>query len=336
MALSTYIFDNDVAGRMFLDALERAVFRGVQVRVLVDAVGARYSFPPIVGELHRRDVRVARFGRTLLPWRMPYMNLRNHRKLLVVDGAVGFTGGMNIRDECLLERAPHRPTQDLHFRLEGPAVRQLLGTFVEDWAFTTGERLEGEEWSAPETSPGVVVARGITDGPDHDLGKARFVYLGALACAQRLVRIVTPYFLPDSALITALSVTALRGVRVEILLPEVNNQALVHWAATHQLWQVLERGCRVYYTRPPFDHSKLMLVDEGWALFGSANWDPRSLRLNFEFDVECYDRGLVNCLSGIVDRKLDAARRVRLDDVNGRPLPVRLRDGVARLAAPYL
>ncbi len=336
VALSTYIFDNDAAGRMFLDALEQAVNRGVEVRVLIDTVGARYSRPSIVRDLNHRHVPVALFGRTVLPWRMPYMNLRNHRKILVVDGHIGFTGGMNIREGGLLARNPPHPVQDLHFRLHGPLVAHLARTFAEDWAFTTHERLFGETWFPALDPAGAVAARGINDGPDENLDKARFVFMGALACARESVRIVTPYFLPDAGLISALDVAALRGVRVEILLPEVNNLAIVQWASTAQLWQVLQRGCRVYYTPPPFDHSKLMLVDDGWVLFGSTNWDPRSLRLNFEFGVECYDVPLARALHAFVDRKLERARQVTTGEVNARPLHIKLRDGIARLAAPYL
>lgn len=336
LALSTYIFDNDHAGRLFLEALERAERRGVEVRVLIDTVGARYSRPSIVNELKQRGVPCALFGRTVLPWRMPYVNLRNHRKIMVVDGSLGFTGGINIREGHLLERATAGPVQDLHFRVEGPVVSQLMQTFAEDWAFTTHEQLDGEHWLPILPPVGSAAARGINDGPDEDLDRARFVLLGALACAERSVRIVTPYFLPDQGMISALDVTALRGVDVQIVLPEENNLAFVQWAATAQLWQVLHRGCRVFYTRPPFDHSKLMLVDGGWALFGSTNWDPRSLRLNFEFVVEAYDTTLAAHLGRVIDAKLQGAREITAKEVNGRSLPVKLRDGVARLAAPYL
>ncbi len=336
VGLSTYIFDHGYAGRLFLDGLSDAARRGVATRVLIDDVGARYSWPPIVRRLRARGVTVARFGRTLLPWRLPYMNLRNHRKVLVVDGRIGFTGGMNIRDGHLLERGPRHAVQDLHFRLEGPVVRHLALAFVDDWQFTTGETLGGDAWFPPLEPRGPVFARGITDGPDEDFEKARLVVLGALACAHTSVQIVTPYFLPDSGLITALTVAAMRGVRVDILLPAVNNQALAHWAAAAQLWQVVKRGCRVYYTPPPFDHTKLMVVDCGWALIGSSNWDPRSLRLNFELDVECYDERLADRLSGLVERKLAGAREISAADLDNRSLPIRLRDGIARLAAPYL
>ena len=336
LLLSTYILDHDPTGREFMDALEGAVRRGVEVRVLIDAVGARYSWKPAVPILRRRGVRTERFGPRILPWRMPYLNLRNHRKLLVADGQVGFTGGMNIREGHRIDRAPRHPVQDLHFRLDGPVVRHLVEAFADDWAFTTREQLSGDAWLPRLASAGPGLARGITDGPDEDFEKARHVLLGALACARRSITIVTPYFLPDSGLITGLTVAALRGVEVRILLPQVNNQALVHWAATAQLWQVLKRGCQVFYLAPPFDHSKVVLVDDGWTLIGSSNWDPRSLRLNFEFDVECYDRSFALRMGAVVGEKLARARRVTPGEVDGRSLPVQLRDGVARLLAPYL
>lgn len=336
VALATYIFDHDHVGLTFRDALVHAVRRNVAVRVLIDDVGARYSFPSMVRDLARRGVRVARYGPTVLPWRITYFNLRNHRKLLVADGRTGFTGGMNLREEHVLGRSPRHPVQDLHFRLEGPVVRHLTEAFAEDWAFTTGERLTGETWFPELESRGSIYARGITDGPDEDFERGRLVLLGALACARRSVTVVTPYFLPDAALITALTVAAMRGVQVDILLPAVNNLALVHWASTAQLWQVLQRGCRVFYTPPPFDHTKLVLVDEGWVRIGSSNWDARSLRLNFEFDVECYDRAFASRAAALVAEKRQRARQVTARQVDARPLPIKLRDGIARLASPYL
>lgn len=336
VGLATYIFDQDTAGRRFLAALARAVERGVEVRVLVDAVGLRYSWPPMDRELRRAGVPVARFLPTRLPWKIPYANLRNHRKILIVDGRVAFTGGMNLRHGHLLGERPRHPVQDLHFRVEGPAVAELQELFVHDWQFTTREALGGEGWFPPLAERGPVVARVIADGPDEDFDRLRWTLLGALAVASRSVTVVTPYFLPDQALITALGVAALRGVEVDILLPEQNNLRLVQWAAQAQLWQVLERGCRVHLTPPPFDHSKLLLVDEGWALVGSANWDPRSLRLNFEVGVECYDAALGRRLAGIVEARRAEAREVSLAELDARPLPIRLRDGLARLLTPYL
>ncbi|MCP3098273.1 cardiolipin synthase [Myxococcus sp. K15C18031901] len=333
VSLCSYIFDNDVAGRTFAAALGAAVRRGVAVRVLVDAVGARYTWPTILGRLKREGVTAARFLPSLMPYRLPFMNLRNHRKVLVVDGTVGFTGGMNIREHFW---PGERAARDLHFRLEGPVVGQLQETFAEDWVFTTRERLTGQTWF-PEIRPaGTVLARGIPDGPDEDFETLRTVLLGALATARESVRIITPYFLPDAALITALNVAALRGVRVDVVLPEKGNLPVVQWASTAQLWQVLGPGCRVFLTAPPFDHTKLMVVDGEWGLIGSANWDPRSLRLNFELNVECYDAELAGRLDAVVEERLLRSRPITRAQVDARPLPIRLRDGLARLLSPYL
>jgi cardiolipin synthase len=336
VALSTYIFDNDAAGRMFMDALERAVKRGVDVRVLIDGVGSFYARPSIVKELERRHIPVARFLHSWFPWRMPFLNLRTHRKILVVDGSVGFTGGMNIREGHLLATNPKSPIQDVHFRFTGPVVGHLMHTFAEDWAFTTREILRGPTWFPLLGPAGKVAARGIVDGPDEDIDKLRWAILGALARAQYRVRIVTPYFLPDSTLITSLNVAALRGVDVEIVLPSVTNIRFVKWASDAEIWQVLMHGCRVYLSPGPFDHSKIMLVDSAWALVGSANWDPRSLRLNFEFNVECYGTDFAGELDRFIDGKITACREVTKAEVDGRAFPIKLRDGVTRLFKPYL
>ncbi|GAB4270551.1 MAG: cardiolipin synthase [Deferrisomatales bacterium] len=336
VTLIAYIFANDGAGRRFLEALRGAVARGVEVRVIVDDVGARYGWPSMPRALRKAGVPVARFLSTLIPWRFRYSNLRTHRKILVVDGRIGFTGGMNISEGNCRNRGPRRPIRDLHFRVTGPVVAHLQAAFAEDWAFCTGELLQGERWFPALEPTGSVLARGIADGPDEDFEKLRLTILGAVACARWSILIVTPYFLPDLSLITALNVAALRGVEVDIVLPAENDQRLVKWASTALLGQVLERGCRVWLSPPPFDHTKLMVVDGLWTLFGSANWDPRSLRLNFEFDVECYDRELGALLVEHARAKMNRSRRVHLAEIDGRRLPIQLRDGVARLLSPYL
>jgi cardiolipin synthase A/B len=336
VTLASYIFDNDRAGKMFADALGAAVKRGVEVRVLIDDVGARYSFPSIEHLLRHSGVPMARFMPRSLPGRFAYANLRNHRKILVVDGKEGFTGGLNIREGHYLALKPAHPIQDLHFHIRGPAVGHLQEVFLADWAFATGESLSGDSWFAGQEKFGPVLARGITTGPDGDLDKLKLALLGAIACAETSISIVSPYFLPDETLIAALNVAALRGVQVDIVLPGKSNLWLVQWASTAQLWLVLERGCRVWLTPEPFDHAKLMVVDRLWTLLGSANWDPRSLRLNFEFNVECYDPALACRLQDWIDKKISDAHRVTMNDINARKLPIRLRDGIARLLTPYL
>jgi len=336
VALSTYIFDKDRAGSLFVKALTRAVARGVEVRVLVDDMGARYSWTSVTGVLRASGVETARFLPTLLPWRLPFINLRNHRKILVVDGRVGFTGGMNIRAGHMLMDSPRKPVQDVHFMVEGPVVSQLMETFAADWHFAAGEQLEGDEWYPPLEPRGAVLARGIADGPDEDFDKLIWTVQGALACAKSSVRIVTPYFLPDSSLIWALNIAVRRGVEVDIVLPGKNNLPVVKWASTHLLHQLVEHGCRIWLTPPPFDHTKLMLVDGMWSLFGSANWDPRSFLLNFEFNLECYDRGLAEAIEEVVEAKLKKAVLLTGEQLRGRSFPVKLRDGAAWLLSPYL
>lgn len=338
IALSTYIFDNDTSGQQFVAALGRAAKRGVEVRVLIDAAGARYSWPPVTHALRHAGLNTALFlpSSLLAPWRAATINLRNHRKLLIADGRVAFTGGMNIRHGNVLADKPKGPVQDLQFRVEGPVVAQLQEAFANDWAFTTGEVLEDPVWFPELSECGDVIARAITDGPDADFEKLRWTLLAALAEAQTSVQILTPYFLPDMGLITALNLAALRGVRVDIILPGKNNLPFVHWASRAMWWQVLERGCRLWLTPPPFDHSKLMIVDGHWVLLGSANWDARSLRLNFELNVECYGRAFANEMGSVIEQKLRQAREVKLADADGRSWAARLRDAAAGLFSPYL
>jgi cardiolipin synthase len=338
ISLATYIFDNDASGILFADALARAVKRGVAVRVLIDAAGTRYSWPPITHRLKHDEVPVARFlpASVLKPWRVTTVNLRNHRKILVVDGHTAFTGGMNIRHGNMLAEKPSSPIRDLQFRVEGPLVAQLQEAFAADWAFTTEETLDGEAWFPELQESGDVIARVIPDGPDADFETVRWTLLAALAEAQDSAQILTPYFLPDITLITALNLAALRGVRVDIILPERNNLRFVDWASRSLWWQVLERGCRIWLTPGTFDHSKLMIVDGHWVMLGSANWDARSLRLNFELNVEAYGRDFARQMSGVLANKLHGAREVTLAEMDGRNVTVKLRDAVMRLFSPYL
>jgi cardiolipin synthase len=338
ITLCTYIFDNDPSGRKFVTVLERAVKRGVAVRVLIDSAGTRYSWPPITWRLRHAKIPHARFLPTSIfaPWQVATINLRNHRKSLVVDGQIAFTGGMNIRHGNVLADHPRHAVQDLHFRVNGPVVTQLQEAFANDWAFTTDEILDGETWFPDVPEAGDVIARVITDGPDADFENARWTLLAALAEAQTSIKILTPYFLPDTALVTAINLASLRGVRVDILLPAKNNLPFVHWASCAMWWQILERGCHIWLTEPPFDHSKLMIVDSHWVMFGSANWDTRSLRLNFELNVEAYGRTFATEMEQIFSKKIATAREVTLAEMDGRPLFIKLRDSIARLFSPYL
>ncbi|SPJ17014.1 Phospholipase D/Transphosphatidylase [Burkholderiales bacterium] len=334
VALSSYIFRADVAGIKFIDALSGAMKRGLDVRVLIDGFGGGYFRSATYRRLRRAGVPVARFLHSPLPWRMPFLNLRTHKKVLGVDGRIAFTGGLNIGAENLTRRQPRRPVFDTHFLFEGPVVAQLIDVFADDWFFATGQQLAGDGWFPPMESAGDSVARAVTSGPDQDIEKIELMILEAIACARTSVKIMTPYFLPDERIITALALASLRGVEVDVVLPERSNHPAVDWATRVQIGPLLAAGCRVWTHPPPFDHSKLMTVDGLWCLIGSANWDIRSFRLNFELDLEVYHAGLVQQVNRrIVDRQ---ETRITADALAKRSLPVLLRDSAARLMLPYL
>jgi cardiolipin synthase len=337
IALSSYIFANDAIGLRFADALTRAHERGVVVRVLIDAVGARYSLTPITRVLKKRGVPSARFlPLSVLHW--PFFNMRNHRKLLVTDGRVGFIGGLNIRDDNVKTGtgSHEHHIHDLHARVTGPVVAQLTQTLAEDWHFTTKEVLTGDLWFPEPVHTGDALLRVLPDGPGHDFDIARTTFLGALSVAKERVCIVTPYFLPDSVLIAALAVCARRGVTVDIVLPEKSNLRYVDWATRALLWQVLEPGSRVWLASGRFDHMKLMVVDDSWTHLGSANWDPRSLRLNFEANMECYDQAIAREAQALVDERMKGARAYTMKDADGRRGPTRVLHAMARLFSPFL
>jgi cardiolipin synthase A/B len=332
VGLCSYIFRGDPAGEKFIEAMARACRRGVQVRVLIDGVGGGYFCSDAYARLRRAGVPVARFLHSYFPWRTPFLNLRNHRKVLVVDGRIGFAGGINIGDENLLSSNPAHPVRDTHFRLEGPVVEQLTEAFADDWLFTTGEKLLNEDWFPSIDPAGTQAARVITSGPDEDIEQIEFVTLHAISCARHSVRVVTPYFLPPDVLTTALGLAAMRGLAVDIVLPERSNHVLLDWARQVPLRTLLEAGCRVWLLPPPFDHSKLMTIDDTWSLIGSANWDTRSFRLNFELNVEIHGADLARAIAELTK----GGRRLTLAEVDAAPLALKLRSSAARLLQPYL
>ncbi|MGB6104490.1 MAG: phospholipase D-like domain-containing protein [Pusillimonas sp.] len=339
IALQTYIFDNDSEGRKVVDALARAAERGVQVRVLIDAVGSKYSRPPIIRLLRKKNIQAALFMTNPLGFlRMPYANLRSHRKILVVDGCTAFTGGMNIREGFVSAVAGADTASDTHFKVEGPVVLQLMSVFAHDWEFTTKERLPFETWCcdtwcapAPH-SP----ARCIRSGPDRYIVGTHNMLLGAFAVAQKHIRIQSPYFLPDQVLLGAINTAARRGITVDIVIPGRNNLRLVNYAMTAQLDQVIRNQCRVWRAHGNFNHSKLITIDGAWSYVGSSNMDPRSLRLNFELDMEIYSRELAAKIESLIDREIKNAEAVTLQGLAALPFRKRLRNRIIWLASPYL
>lgn len=331
--LSTYIFETDEVGREFIAALAAAAARGAQVHVLVDGIGEWYSWPHAVRLLRGAGVRAALFLPPRLAMPVFSLNLRNHRKLLIVDGEIGFVGGMNIGGREV-GKAHHRRMADLHFRVRGPVVSQLAECFAADWQFAAGETLPPPP--AAKADCGACVCRVITEGPDEDADKLLFVILGAIAVAHRQVLIMTPYFIPPPELTAALQTAALRGVEVCLVLPARSNLRYVDWATQRWLPPLLERGIEIYLQPPPFSHTKLIVIDGAYAQIGSANIDPRSLRLNFEIAVEVYDSAVCAELAKYVLSARDHAARLPVGAPSGQTFAGRFRDSLFWLLSPYL
>jgi cardiolipin synthase len=330
--LATYIFRLDEVGEKFIFALAAARRRGVKVNVLVDGFGGGFLFSPAYRRLRREGIEAALFLHSFLPWKMAFLNLRLHKKILTVDGSVAFVGGLNIGAENVLASRPRSPVSDHHFKLAGPIVSEIEREFDEDWQFATGQQLSRSSGVAGPQQAGL--ARTISSGPDQETDHLVLVLLSAINAARRSIRIATPYFLPDEQLITALRLAALRGATVDIVLPANNNHPFVAWAARAHVRPLIESGCRIWFSPPPFDHSKLMTIDGGWSLIGSANWDARSLRLNFELTVELRDPALAADLEQAIDAR--RAHRLTLSELDSRHIAIKLRDAASRLAMPYI
>lgn len=328
ICLQSYIFETDCVGKEFVHALTAATKRGVDVRVLLDGIGELYSYPHASRLFKKNGVKVAKFiPPSLLPPSL-HINMRNHRKTLVVDGEIGFTGGMNIGARHINKQS------DIHFKMAGPVVQQLQDVFDEDWHFATG-RLQRATISTL-ASQGEAVCRVITDGPNEDVGKLAMIITQAIALSRKKISIMTPYFLPPAQVIGNLQAAALRGIEVDIILPQYSNQPVVHWATRNMLWELLQFNVNVYYQPPPFAHSKLFLIDDHYVIFGSANLDQRSLRLNFELVTEVFDYELSCIMRQHFDVVKGLSLKESLTNVDNRSFHVRLRDATAWLFSPYL
>ncbi|CAH0992128.1 Major cardiolipin synthase ClsA [Sinobacterium norvegicum] len=335
ISLFSYIFNDDDTGMAFCQALIAAKNRGIEVRVLIDAVGSHKSRNTVIKTLRKHKIPAKVFMRVLI--KTQFSNLRNHRKLLIVDGETAFTGGLNISQLYWPEKYGDGGVIDLHFLVRGYLVNYLQETFANDWAFTTKEKLTDDIWYSDNIiEAGNCIGRVIADGPSFEEERMRWHFLNAINSAHHHIRILTPYFLPDAPISAALCSAALRGVNVEILLPDSSDHSYMDWALRGSMNDMLARGCQFYFSPPPFDHSKLMLIDAEYASIGSANWDERSLRLNYELNIELSGREITEQLHQLFDQKIARAKHYTLKDLNRRPKLQQLRDGITRLFSPYL
>jgi cardiolipin synthase len=336
--LEYYIYSPDQTGTALRDALVERARAGVAVRLLLDAVGSSHCparfFAPLLdagGELAWfHPMRLRRI------WKRPWLNLRSHRKIVVVDGRVAFTGGINITDEEN-ERVRSDAYRDLHLRLHGDVVRPLQLVFVEDWAYATGARdfISSVASVMPPAQAGPVRAQVLTSGPDSPWEAIHRLNIAAIHGARQRVWLVTPYFVPGGPALMALTSAALSGLDVRLLVPRMSDSRLVTLAARSYFDELLAAGVKVYEYGPRMLHTKALLVDEDVAIVGSANFDARSFRLNFEVSVLFRDAGVAAALAQLVEGEFAHAPRVR----EQRPQDlwtVRLPEALARLLSPLL
>ncbi len=338
--LSSYIFDNDETGEQFIAALCDARDRGANVRIIIDALGEYMCFPRsrIGRKLTGHNLKFARFNPiTLIPPAL-HINMRNHRKILVVDGHVAFTGGQNIGNRQLADRTSNRNrVTDLHFRFTGKIVDELERAFLRDWYHAYGNR-DIQPFRPVNENPDSsrVWTRLVLDGPSEYLDRLNDLLVGIISTAQTRVWIMTPYFLPGPDIVAALVGARLRGVDVKVILPSRNNIFLVHWALQHTLPYYLGKDIEIYFQPPPFAHTKALVIDGNYSLVGSANLDARSLRLNFELGVEIFDTSLNEQLAAHIAQITEVSTRLSEKALGTTRLPARIRNAVAWLFSPYL
>jgi cardiolipin synthase len=334
--LEFFIFRNDDAGRELFAALTERAREGVRVRLLVDSMGGhalrRRLFRPLIAAGGRVEMFLP-----LNPMRTwVQINLRNHRKIVVVDGRVAFTGGMNIGDEYLGRSPRFGYWRDTFLRLAGPAVAGLQRVFTEDWDFAAREALNGPEFYPEPAHCGLDTVQVVASGPDQEINATRSLFFAAILSARKRVRIASPYFVPDAGLLDALRLARLRGVEVEVLgLLKPDHFTSFH--ASRYYWaDMLDAGVRIYQYARGMMHSKAMTIDGRWALTGSANFDNRSLRLNFEAGCVLYSPHLIADLDAAFDA--DVRESLPLDPVTfaRRPFLQRLAENACRLLSPIL
>ena len=330
-----FICRADATGRRFIDALCACARRKVEVRFLVDSVGSYFLPRWFLRQLTEAGGHAARFLPLMNPLRV---NLRNHRKLLIVDGRTGFTGGLNIADEYLSKSPKFGYWRDTHFRVVGPAVEGIQHTFLEDWHFATNEEVKGKSYFPAHVnlqSEGTL-AQVITSGPDADFKAVRETFVAAILRARERVWIASPYFVPDAGLRDALLIAARAGVDVRFLGPFRPDKWLPFLAARYYWAEMLAGGVKVYqYTRGMM-HSKFVLVDGEWASVGSANTDNRSLFLNFELNCQFFDPAVVAKLEEAYLADLEWSVRIDPAIYAARPLVGRLAENACRLFSPVL
>jgi cardiolipin synthase len=330
-----YIYAADRTGTRIRDALIERAKAGVKVRMLLDGVGSRLA-RKFVAPLHDAGVEVEFFHPVrwwMTPFVRPKLNMRSHRKIVICDGKIGFTGGINVTDdenETLNDNAFH----DLHMRVEGDAVRWLQVAWLEDWHYASEKEVSDEDLFA-EAAPGPISAQVVPAGPDNSWEPIHRLQVEAIHRAERRVWLATPYFVPSRAALFALEGAAMRGLDVRVIIPKESDSHLVTAAARSYFDKMLKAGVRIYEYGPRMLHSKALLVDDEYAIIGTSNFDTRSFALNFEIVMLFFDKGVAGKLAHSLEADMAASVEVTKDS----PKPkfwARLGEAAARLFSPLL
>ncbi len=330
-----YMIHDDGLGRRVKEALIERATAGVEVRVLYDEVGSSGLPGSYVRELERSGILVSSFKPTRGWFNRFQVNFRNHRKMVVVDGRVGWVGGHNVGDEYLGLDPEFSPWRDTHVRIEGPAVLQLQAAIVTDWYWAMRE-LPDLEWT-PEPSPDDdQLAMIVPTGPTGHLETASLLFVSALSAAQQRIWLTAPYFVPDEAVMKALQLAALRGVDVRIITSGKGDSLPVYLAAFHYLYELRDLGIRFYIYEPGLLHQKVLLVDDDIAAVGTHNFDNRSFRLNFEVMAVIVDHGFGGEMAAMFEADFAHAKRMEPNELDRRSVWWWLAVRVARLASPVL
>lgn len=335
--LEYYLWDPDAIGGRWRDLLCDTARRGVQVRLLLDAIGSSNARRRFLAPLRQAGGEVAWFNPLRVArFRPGLFNFRTHRKIVVCDGTVGFTGGINVSASHSAAAMGAAAYRDTHLLIAGPPVGWLQSVFLEDWDFATGRDLTRSEYFPelpPAAGPWVQI---IASGPDHDMYAIHKFYFAAIATARERVLVTTPYFVPDEAICSALMTASLRGVEVRVLVPKHTDSRLLTAAARSYYEELARVGVRIYECAPPMLHAKTLVVDNDIAVVGTANLDNRSLRLNFEVIAAVYDAQVARQLTTVLDAHLAQAEEYRLGRARTASLAKRLAESTARLFSPLL
>lgn len=348
--LAYYIFDSGRAGTRMVEALIARAKEGVMVRILVDDVGSSAMKGTMVEAMRASGIKFARFHPVRFSRIRSRIDFRNHRKIVVCDGATGFTGGINVCDDYVrgsvaggeprgrkrVRRGHPAPWRDTHLRLHGDAVRWLQLTFLDDWQYATDYLPREAQYFPPPTGTGAHHVQIVASGPDRDFEPIQRLYFAAIGLAQSRVLVTTPYFVPDDAIFTALTTAALRGVDVRILVPRRSDSLVVTAAARSYYDGVLSTGARVYEYQPTMIHAKALVVDDFFSSVGTANMDNRSFRLNFEVTAVLYGEEHANELAEQFRRDLQSAKEIKKHSRENLPLRWRAAEAGARLLSPLL